>query len=87
MDAGETRLSASGDLDAFEPSRAGAGVLVTLTGEVGAVARAAAATGITDVPIEGGSGPVALLARVNGSLESPLVAADLEARTRLDHAA
>ncbi len=51
---------------------------MTLTGEVGEVARAAAATGLTDVPIEGGTGPVALLARVNGSFESPLVAADLE---------
>ena len=78
VDAGETRLSASGDLDAFEPARAGAGVLVTLTGEVGEVARAAAATGLTDVPVQGGTGPVALLARVNGSLESPVVAADLE---------
>ena len=78
VDAGETRLSATGDLDAFEPSRASAGVLVTLTGEVGEVARAAAATGVTDVPIQGGSGPVALLARITGSLESPLIAADLE---------
>ena len=51
VDAGETRLSASGDLDAFEPARAGAGVLVTLTGEVGEVARAAAATGLTECPI------------------------------------
>ena len=78
VDAGETRLSATGDLDAFEPARAGAGVLVTLTGDVGEVARAVAATGLTDVPIQGGTGPVALLARVNGSLESPVVAADLE---------
>jgi outer membrane protein assembly factor BamA/autotransporter translocation and assembly factor TamB len=78
VDAGETRLSATGDLDAFEPARAGAGVLVTLTGEVAEVARAVAATGLTDVPVQGGTGPVALLARVNGSLESPVVAADLE---------
>jgi translocation and assembly module TamB len=78
IDAGETRLSAAGDLDAFEPSRASAGVLLTLTGDVGEVARAAAATGLTDVPIQGGTGPVALLARISGSLESPVVAADLE---------
>ena len=78
VDAGETRLSATGDLDAFEPARAGAGVLVTLTGDVAEVARAVAATGLTDVPVQGGTGPVALLARVNGSLESPAVAADLE---------
>ena len=78
VDAGETRLSAIGDLDAFDPARAGAGVLVTLTGDVAEVARAVAATGLTDVPVQGGTGPVALLARVNGSLESPVVAADLE---------
>jgi outer membrane protein assembly factor BamA/autotransporter translocation and assembly factor TamB len=78
MDAGETRLSASGGLDAFEPARASAGVLVTLTGEIGEVARAAAATRLIEVPVEGGTGPVALLARVSGSLESPAVAADLE---------
>ena len=79
VDAGETRLSAAGELDAFEPSRASAGVLVTLTGDVSEVARAAAATGITEIPVEGGTGPVALLARITGSLESPLLAADLEA--------
>jgi hypothetical protein len=44
VDAGETRLSASGDLDAFEPSRASAGVLVTLTGEVSVRARSLCVT-------------------------------------------
>ena len=36
------------------------------------------ATGLTEVSITGGSGPVALLARITGSLQSPSVAADLE---------
>src|SRR6185436_3412410 len=35
--------------------------------------------GLTKAPIVGGSGPVALLARVTGSIETPVVAADLEA--------
>lgn len=91
VQAGETRISVSGSLEAFEPARATtlgrsvtgsptpfAGLLVTLTGDVGEVARAAAATGLTEVPITGGNGPVALLARVTGSLEAPIVAADLE---------
>ena len=76
----------SGDLDAFEPARAGAGVLVTLTGEVAEVARAVAATGLTDVPVQGGTGPVALLARVNGSLESPRRGGRPRARSGLGHA-
>ena len=76
--AGEVRLSASGDLDVFEPARASGGVLVTLTGDVAGVARAAEATGLADIPVDGGSGPVALLARVNGSVETPILTADLE---------
>ena len=77
-DAGGTRLSASGALPAFEPAQETAGLLVTLTGGVGEVVRAAAATGLTDVAVTGGSGPVALLARISGSLQTPTVAADLE---------
>ena len=90
--AGETRISASGELALFEPVGApagapaggltpfapSAGLLVTMTGDVGEVARAAAATGLTEVPITGGNGPVALLARVTGSFQTPVVAADLE---------
>ncbi|MBI2829439.1 MAG: translocation/assembly module TamB domain-containing protein [Acidobacteria bacterium] len=78
VDAGGTRVSVSGELPAFEPARDTSGMLVTLTGGVGEVARAAAATGFTQVPITGGNGPVALLARVTGSLQTPVVAADLE---------
>ncbi len=77
-DAGGTRLSVSGALPAFEPAQETTGLLVTLTGGVGEVVRAAAATGLTDVAVTGGSGPVALLARITGSLQTPTVAADLE---------
>jgi outer membrane protein assembly factor BamA len=93
-EAGETRVSASGDL----PVRLGpdlpvrpkpdttsdvstydaTGIIVTTTGDVAEVARAAAATGLADVPVTGGAGPVALLARVTGALEAPVVSADVE---------
>ena len=77
-EAGDTHLSASGELPAFEAADGLPGMLVTMTGDVGAVAQAASAAGVTDVPITGGSGPVALLARVTGSMLEPVVAADLE---------
>lgn len=76
--AGETRFSASGDLPAFDPALAASGIIVTATGDVAEVARAAAATGLTDLPVVGGEGPVALLARITGALDAPVVAADLE---------
>ena len=77
--AGDTHISASGELPAFDATLGGPGMLLTVTGDVDAVARAVAATGITQVPITGGEGPVALLARVTGSIEMPIVAADFEA--------
>jgi outer membrane protein assembly factor BamA/autotransporter translocation and assembly factor TamB len=84
--AGETQISASGELAAFgtrtpEPgtgNTAGSGIIATMSGDVGAVTRAVAATGLTELPLSGGKGPVALLARVAGSLETPLVSADVE---------
>ena len=79
--AGETRLSASGELPLFDAPAgvAASAALVTMTGDVGEIARAAAATGLTDLPRIGGRGPVALLARITGSVEAPVIAADLEA--------
>ena len=80
-EAGETRISASGDLLVRlkpDTTYAATGIIVTTTGDVAEVARAAAATGHMDVPVTGGAGPVALLARVTGALEAPVVAADLE---------
>ena len=87
VDAEDLRLSASGDLAAFEGNTGGtaagtapgSGLLVTMTGDVDQVVRAAAAAGLTDLPVTGGSGPVALLARVTGAIDDPAIAADLEA--------
>ncbi len=61
-----------------ERSQRDTGLIATITGDVGEVVRAAAAAGITDLPVAGGSGPVAVLARVTGSVEEPDVAADVE---------
>jgi outer membrane protein assembly factor BamA/autotransporter translocation and assembly factor TamB len=84
--AGETHISASGEIAAFgtrnpEPgtgNTASGGIIATISGDVGEVTRAVAATGLTELPVSGGNGPVALLARVAGSLEAPLVSADVE---------
>jgi outer membrane protein assembly complex protein YaeT len=79
LDIEEMRLSASGELDAFAGGSGASGLVVTLTGNVDQVVRAAAAAGVTDLPVTGGTGPVALLAHVTGTAEEPVVAADLEA--------
>ena len=59
--------------------RNGDGLVLTITGDIGEAARAVAATGLAQLPMIQGSGPLALLARVTGSIENPIVAADLEA--------
>ena len=81
--AGETRLSASGAIaliDSGNPATppAGAGILLRFAGSVGEVARALAATGLTQVPVTGGDGPVTVQARVAGSLDAPDITADVE---------
>lgn len=76
--AGDMRISASGELPAFGAAADAPALVVEATGDVGDVARAAAATGVAQVPVTGGDGPVALLARITGSLQEPVVAADLE---------
>ncbi len=77
---GDTHLAASGSLEVLDaPSpRAGGPLIVTLDGDLDAVVRAVSATGLTTVPIAGGSGPAALLAVIDGSLAQPIVTADLE---------
>lgn len=77
-DAGDTLISASGDIAVTGAGADAGGIVATITGDVDEVARAIAATGLTELPISGGTGPVALLARVGGSLEAPAIAADLE---------
>lgn len=78
MTAGDVRLSASGSLPAFEPIPGAPGLAVTVIGDVDAVARAVAATGVTQVPVAGGTGPLAVRARVTGSVEAPVIAGDLD---------
>ncbi len=81
VEAEDLRVSASGDLATFGGSAGGApasGLLVTMIGDVGQVVRAAAAAGLTELPVTGGTGPVALLARITGAVEDPVIAADLE---------
>ena len=87
--AGATRISASGALPLFDRApgssgadlsgpRSGEGLSLTADGDIGEAARAVTATGLAMVPIAAGSGPLALRARVTGSLEKPVIASDLE---------
>jgi outer membrane protein assembly factor BamA/autotransporter translocation and assembly factor TamB len=79
--AGTAAVSASGTLPVWEDveARHGDAILATLIGDLdGVVEMAAAAGAIETLPVEGGSGPLALLTRVTGSLVAPVIAADLE---------
>jgi len=96
VNAGMTRLSASGELGLMERGPAGgnqagirpapsavegdpgSGIRITATGDIGEAARAVAAAGLADVPITQGSGSLALRARVTGSVDNPLLAADVD---------
>jgi outer membrane protein assembly factor BamA/autotransporter translocation and assembly factor TamB len=78
---GKTAVSAAGALPLSTPSTQDA-LLATLTGDLYDVAVAAAvaadATRNSEAPIAAGKGPLVLLARITGTLESPTYAADLE---------
>ncbi len=76
--AGDTRLSAAGELPLRRASVTGGAMLVTATGDLAQFTRAIGATGVVELPDVSGTGPAALLARITGSLEQPRVAADLE---------
>jgi outer membrane protein assembly factor BamA/autotransporter translocation and assembly factor TamB len=83
VNAGMTRLSASGELPLIEGIQAatrdaGSGIVLTANGNIGEAARAVAAAGLADLPIIEGSGPFAMRARVTGTLEKPFIAADLD---------
>jgi outer membrane protein assembly factor BamA/autotransporter translocation and assembly factor TamB len=80
---GETLLSAAGALPLSPGTDAGDAVLATLTGDLYDVAVAAAvaadpARASSESPIAAGKGPLVLLARITGSLQSPSYEADLE---------
>ncbi len=79
---GNTLVSAVGALPLSMPS-SGDALLATLTGDLYDVAVAAAVAAdptrtATEAPIAAGKGPLVLLARITGTLESPAYAADLE---------
>jgi outer membrane protein assembly factor BamA/autotransporter translocation and assembly factor TamB len=81
MRAGETHLSVSGRL----PARRSTGLVsdveafrATVTGDLAQALSAVAATGVMNLPTIEGRGPLALLARITGSIEAPTAAADLE---------
>jgi outer membrane protein assembly factor BamA len=79
--AGNLRLSASGRLARLIGSAAipeAEALRVEVVGDLGEVMSAATAAGLVARPDVSGSGPVALLARVTGSVERPILAGDLE---------
>lgn len=78
---GDTRLSVSGRLPASEsaaPVPAADALRGLLVGDLTQVIAAVRATGLTEIPEITASGPLALLARVTGTAERPIVAADLD---------
>jgi outer membrane protein assembly factor BamA/autotransporter translocation and assembly factor TamB len=79
---GKTAVSAAGALP-LSTASSGDALLATLTGDLYDVAVAAAVAAnvkgtSTEAPIAAGKGPLVLLARITGTLESPAYAADLE---------
>lgn len=79
--AGETRISASGRLPAFAdaaPVDAAAALRVTAAGDLERIRHAVEDTGMIELPAVTATGSAALLARITGSAEQPVVVADLE---------
>jgi outer membrane protein assembly factor BamA/autotransporter translocation and assembly factor TamB len=78
--AGDIRVSAFGRLPLSDTAATGAAdaMLITATGDFAQFLAAAAATRTIAIPDVTGTGPAALLARITGSLEQPVVSADLE---------
>ena len=74
--AGATRISASGALGISSPSAEG--LAVTVSGDVSEAARALNAAGLARIPLVGGRAPLAVVARVTGSMEQPILAGDLD---------
>ena len=52
---------------------------VTANGDIGEAARAVAAAGLAELPVAGGSGPLAMRARITGSVNKPAIVADVNA--------
>lgn len=79
-DVGETRLSVAGSLPmaAADTVAAADALRAVLTGDAEHVLEATAATGLVEVRDVVARGPLALFARVTGSFERPILAADLD---------
>lgn len=78
---GETHASLSGALPVLDGAAsvsATDALRATLTGDLAQALSALRAAGFVDLPPVSGSGPVALLARVTGSAQAPVLAANLE---------
>jgi len=81
MTAGDVHVSAAGLLPAFAdgpPVNVANALRVTATGSLEQVREAVYATGAVELPDVTATGPAALLARLTGSAERPVVVADLE---------
>ena len=76
VNARETRVSASGELPLMEGS---GNLSLTANGDIGEMARAVTAAGLATLPIADGSGPIAMRARITGSLDKPVIVADVDA--------
>src|SRR5204862_139220 len=76
VNAGPTRLSASGDVALMNGS---SNLSLTATGDIGEAARAVEALRLAELPITEASGPLAARARVTGTLDEPVVVADVNA--------
>ena len=79
MHAGRSTVGAEGTLalDAATPATGGIGIVAS--GDAGDLAQAAELTGLVDLPIVGGSGPVRLTAAVRGTIAAPDVSGSLDA--------
>ena len=76
VSAGATRLSASGELPLMEGS---GDLTLTANGDIGEAARAVEALRLGKLPVTEASGPLAARARVTGTLDKPVVVADVNA--------
>jgi outer membrane protein assembly factor BamA/autotransporter translocation and assembly factor TamB len=74
--AGRARLTASGTLPVAASPAAAPGIAITADGDVGDVVTAIESTGLVDLPIVGGAGPLTFTGHIGGSLSAPTVTGD-----------
>jgi len=76
--AGGLQAEVRGSLPIESASASSGAMTMTLIGDVGDLVTAARSTRLVDVPVVSGTGPVALLARVGGTVRAPEVSADVD---------